>query len=813
MVNTDLFNFKFVDREIERKIVENFILTSHVDKVLWVHGKSGVGKTELIKYFTMRFPNYMYIHIEPVKSQSISYLSTFTKALENKNYSLENFILKNYKQVRDLLKDTITDINIKTKFISGALEIGEKIFIDKNNNFFSTASILSKFIRNISNKQSLIIIFDNFQQCDTNSLEIIKEISTNLFEKVKFIFITTDNTISLDSEIIKFLIEKIPSSPVLINPFQKKEYFLDILLNIYKLDNIASLELDYLFESCEGFPERLKIFLRNMYLANGIESYNDTLARFNPNIFKETLSKGSENIDLQSLNIYDKLVFKIILCWHETIPINLLENISCYIASEVLHLPDVLYQEITKSIYKLININIIELSNVGLKIKHDLLYISLSANINIIPEVILYNKLYNYINIYKEKVIELYSMTFFCLNNALYSYRANINLWVQINLDCLKILITQSDYRNINIIVERLYKCINQLNVSDLLLIAECFYNNGKFEHARDILNYAHNNLSSDEDFFKYYYLSSKVYNIMMDKINAENELLLAYNYVCPKSEKEILIKHMHQLILVEIIGRKQEAKKIFCSISEHLEDYDINSKAIGILLKNCSNYYSGEAALTLLEKALKINETNNDLVEKAYIKNNMGYEFFKLNNYEECMKLYKESIDILTQTKIHESAYPLSNLAICYMIDQKYRDAIILINRALFWNCSAYLDYVLNTHLMLCYEQIGETENSFKLSNALFDKVKNKKINDPVILRKVYLNLAINYDKLNCVQFAKICAEKAYKYSIDSSSEYRASLIYSKYGGSPINDFSKIKDPYLTKSYFDHWITIFSHD
>lgn len=93
----------------------------------------------------------------------------------------------------------------------------------------------------------------------------------------------------------------------------------------------------------------------------------------------------------------------------------------------------------------------------------------------------------------------------------------------------------------------------------------------------------------------------------------------------------------MLQLVIVEVVGRKQEAKEIFCSISEHIEEYNVNSRALGILLKNCSNYYSGKAALALLDKALSISETNDDLVETAYVKNNMGYEFFKLNNYEEC--------------------------------------------------------------------------------------------------------------------------------------------------------------------------------
>ena len=816
MVNTDLFKFKFVDRETERQIVEKFILTRNSDKALWIHGESGVGKTELVKYFKTQFSDYKFIHINPIKTQAISYFYTLTKELEKEKDSFPNFVINNYKQMRDLVKGTISEINSKAKFLFTALEVGEKIFIDKNDDFYSTANVLTQYISNISKKQLSIFIFDNFQQCDSNSLEIIKQLCKNLLGKdnIRFIFITTDDLISSDSEIVIFLTEKIPVSPILIKPFENKDYFLDILLDIYKLDNITNSELDYLFQVCNGVPEKLKNFLRNMYLSNGIECYSDSsFARFIPNTFKDMLKRGIECIDLDSLSVLDKLIFKITVCWNESITITMLEDVAQYIAHEVVLLPDNLNQEIIKSIYNLINLNILELSENGLKITHDLLYISCVYKCNVIPEVILYNKLYEYININKDKIVEVYSQAFFNINNALYSYQAHIYSWEQINLDCLRMLVNQSDYHNIDIIIERLDKSLNQINANDLILIAECFYDSGKFERARSILNYALGKLSSDVEYFKYYYLSGKIYNIIMDKTNAEKELLLAYNYVIPKSEEEILIKHMLQLVLVEIVGRKQEAKEIFCSISEHLEDYNTNSRAIGILLKNCSNYYSGEAALSILNKALFISEINNDLVEKAFIKNNMGYEFFKLDNYEECKRLYNESINILNQTKIHESAYPLSNLAICYMIEQKYNEAINLINRAIFWNCSSYLDFVLKTHLMLCYEQIGEKERSFKIANELLNKIEIGNINDPVVLRKVYLNLAINFDRLEYPQLAKNCAKKAYNFCIDSSSEYRASKIYAKYWETPVKDLSGLKNQYCTKCYFDHWITIFSHD
>ena len=816
MKNIDLFSFEFVDRENERMVVKNFILSPATDNVLWIHGESGVGKTELVTYFSSCFSNYKYIHINPVKTQTTSYFSALTKELEKEKSSLPNFIQKNYKEIRDLAKDTISEINLKTKFVSGALEIGEKIFIDVNGDFFSTANVLTRYISKLSKKQMYIFIFDNFQQCDLNSLEIIQELCGNLLgtDNIKFIFITTDGTISSDSEVIEFLTEKIPSLPIIIKPFEEKDFFLDILLNIYKLDNITREELESLFKICNGTPEKLKIFLRNMYLSKGIEyDCNSTLARLIPSIFNETLSKGVDNVDLEALGIIDKLVFKIMICWNEVISIPLLEDITHYIASEILYLPDELKQEIIKAIHNLLTLNIVELGVTGLKIKHDLLYLSYISKYNTVPEALLYNKLYDYINLNKEKIIETYSQTFFNLNNALYSYYANHTSWVQNNLECLKMLMAQSDYRNIAIIINRLEKSFAEMNANDLILLAECFYNCGKYEKARNILNYSFSKLSNDEEYFKYYYLSGKIYNIILDKNNAEKELLLAKKYIQPGTDKEILVKHMLQLVIVEVVGRKQEAKEIFCSISEHIGEYNVNSRALGILLKNCSNYYSGKAALALLDKALSISEANDDLVETAYVKNNMGYEFFKLNNYEECKKLYRESLYILSQTKVHESAYPLSNLAICYMIDNKYNEAISLIKRAFYWNRSSYLDIVLNTHLMLCYEQIGKKEESYIIANMLFEKLESKEVKDSVILRKVYLNLAINFDRLGFIQSAKKCAKKAYIFSINSSSEYRAAKIYVKYFGSISNEILTIKDQYCTKCYFDHWITIFSHD
>ena len=48
MINR-LFDFNFVDRSQERKIISNFINRNTESNILWINGESGVGKSFLIK--------------------------------------------------------------------------------------------------------------------------------------------------------------------------------------------------------------------------------------------------------------------------------------------------------------------------------------------------------------------------------------------------------------------------------------------------------------------------------------------------------------------------------------------------------------------------------------------------------------------------------------------------------------------------------------------------------------------------------------------------------------------------------------------
>lgn len=45
MKSTNLFQFPFTDRSVERKILFDFIKSKHDTNILWLNGDHGIGKT------------------------------------------------------------------------------------------------------------------------------------------------------------------------------------------------------------------------------------------------------------------------------------------------------------------------------------------------------------------------------------------------------------------------------------------------------------------------------------------------------------------------------------------------------------------------------------------------------------------------------------------------------------------------------------------------------------------------------------------------------------------------------------------------
>ena len=61
--NTDLYNFRFSDRDNERLILRNF-LSDNKDKILWIKGVSGAGKSFFVKNCRCLLSNYKVVEFE-----------------------------------------------------------------------------------------------------------------------------------------------------------------------------------------------------------------------------------------------------------------------------------------------------------------------------------------------------------------------------------------------------------------------------------------------------------------------------------------------------------------------------------------------------------------------------------------------------------------------------------------------------------------------------------------------------------------------------------------------------------------------------
>lgn len=58
MLNSDIFNFEFVDRKSERDSVDNFLTDcQNSENVLWLSGKQGIGKSFFLTEYVKATPH------------------------------------------------------------------------------------------------------------------------------------------------------------------------------------------------------------------------------------------------------------------------------------------------------------------------------------------------------------------------------------------------------------------------------------------------------------------------------------------------------------------------------------------------------------------------------------------------------------------------------------------------------------------------------------------------------------------------------------------------------------------------------------
>ena len=243
MLNTDIFKFEFVDRTEERQIIDNYLFdfSNNSDYALWIHGKRGTGKSFFLTEYVMvkREFTSIYVNVKNEDESSGTYIKQFISKINKvANLKFTSYIRANYKSIATIGQKALNLVlNLVDVDDIGLAELGASLsnfFVSKYGEKENAISVIKKYIEEALKKcGNIVFLLDNFSQCDTTSLEILVSVIHELAynAKVKFILCTTDEDLENRFDIKNILAEKISNKPMLIEPFQQKVVFAEMVLS------------------------------------------------------------------------------------------------------------------------------------------------------------------------------------------------------------------------------------------------------------------------------------------------------------------------------------------------------------------------------------------------------------------------------------------------------------------------------------------------------------------------------------------------------------------------------------------------------
>lgn len=351
------------------------------------------------------------------------------------------------------------------------------------------------------------------------------------------------------------------------------------------------------------------------------------------------------------------------------------------------------------------------------------------------------------------------------------------------------------------------------MSIKQRIVIAETFYETGDYQNAKSLLINMQLNTSDSGNVCYYYLLLGKVENILLNKVDAINAYNNALEYVRDR-ETEILILHLKHLALLETPSGKDNAKQIFDNIALNLTDLEKNMLSVCYLLRNCNQFYTGEQAKDFFDLALDISIKHGSLIDEAYVHNNLGLELFRTYRTKEAYDKFKKSYLILSDTKFHETSYPLNNMAVCEMFKENYAQAIEYLIEGKYINQSIYAGLAIKVHLMTCYRILSKETQCRKYMSQLKKYMEDHNITDLNIIRKLSINLCISHLYYGEIIQAKECLEKCLKYIPGTISEYRGCVLNNKLSEKNMDHSEALQsNPYYTRLDFEPWIITLSHD
>lgn len=827
MDSRDLFQFRFVDRFDSKDAIIQFINSPSGGKALWLYGSRGTGKTRLLKKVLSENLSNDFRSIFlcfDTNSELAEFQQFLEKLQEIGTIRFIDFLRNNYISLLDISKQVTTQL-LKSAgfdidgFISAAYD-GAKLFVAKDTRQqHSAVKVLELYVNTILLQHELIIVLDDFSSCKKQSVDLFIEFIGRFIEnpRIHFLISTTDEDLRQREDIQIKLLTHIPVIRLELKPFDNDIYFYEILNDIFDVSPHERNTITQIFRICNGLPVKLQLALMDLYRENAIQ-LDENKARLNFAEMKRYLLQKEVRFTLSSYNISAKILLWLVIAFNEYATSQLLRHSAEYIIRKLFAGMELLAYDLENEWKRLFQGNIlcidITQKNV-VKISNPFVRETLKEQFATDPSHRLFSR--TLVSYFSDEIVFLSSLNLSADWKARtvvkHAIDARVSGWVQIALMHGLHQYSRGFVEEASQIFSELQQECDQISSSHLLEIANCFYLVGNYGTAESLMQIiqGRNDLNSWEFHFSY----SKILNLLLKKTIAVQEAQTAVKQ-SETSEQRIRALNMQQQILVDITDGNEDARKIFCSITDQLKENSQISLYILPTLKTAVDFYHGAESFQYLKEAKDLAVHNNNQLELAFVLTNEGYEHFRQGEVLLAEQRFRESIKLLENTRIHETSYPLCDLANCYMAKGHYEHAIAALMKAALWNQSNYVFITIQTLLMVCYAFLGQNEKSIKIADDLVRYIDAFKITDTTMLRKIYLNMAFIYQRMEKADLEEKYAKMAYPISVHTSSWYRAYKMAQPYFenlSSPIAQCPAGEEWYWTDSKSEPWLVTFSHD
>lgn len=823
----NLFDFRFVDRYQQKKDIAKFLNSELTFNTLWLSGKQGIGKTRLLKEIVEKQASkdrdYIFCSFE--ETNSTDKLEEFIDLLQRKSkLKFFDFLKVHYESIFDISKKITTGILKIAGFDLGdfvdAAYDSTKIFITHKTQQHSAIKVIANYLNIILANKRLIVVLDHFSKCKQETVDLFMQIIAQFVDNknIHFIISTTEEEMEYRNDISSKILLKIPVHTMILSEFDEDIYFYEILQDIFHIPDESKPIISQIHTICDGSPVKLQAALMESYRSNIIYLEKEK-AVIDFLKLRQIILQKEFGFKLENYKLPAQIIFRLIIALDEQAPSLLLIKASKFIVDNMFLGLGVLKEDLSSELSNLYQYNVIEFSLDGnsiVKINNPIIREILREKFKYDPTNKLFSKtLVDFLCENKEFVLSL-GLTSDWIEKMIVSHAINgkTNNWIQLALEYGIFKYRKNRFSDAAEYFETILSQTEYISSENLFPIVDCFFQVGKYTTAETLLRELEKRSDCNKWTYNYYF--SRTENLLLRK---EHALQLAEEATHNAHSREEKIKalNMQQQILVDMTDGKERAKIIFDNLVELFKKSDTETKSqILPTLKTAVDFYHAEETFAFLDLAKKMALQENNQIEEAFILTNEGFEHFRQGNIESAENCFLNSAKKLFDIRTHEISYPLNNLANCYMSKNMFEEALTILLKSSLWNTSSYVFVTNETLLMVCYAHIGKTEKAIEMINKLLAYIEQFDINDKTMLRKIYLNIALVYKKINKPYLSEEFAKKAYPLSFNTSSWYRAyTLIKNLYEDEP-NPISFCREKekwYWSNGDYEPWLVTFSHD